>query len=78
MQIMETTHLNITNVYTFILVGNSTTLKEKNVSIKEVIESINRFQHNWVMCADVKIVTFLLAKKSRYTKFLSFCPPLQR
>ena len=64
--------LHNTNEYASILIEDSTTLKEKHQSIKEVIEKINYAAHNWKICVDMKIVKFFLGLHSGYTKHPCF------
>ena len=50
-------------------VGHSTTLKEKYDAIKSVLQHIKYNDHQWVICADLKMVNFLLGQQSSYTKY---------
>ena len=64
--------LHNTNEYASIPIGHSTTLKEKYEPVKQVLECIKYNQHNWKICVDLKMVNFLLAQQSGYTKHPCF------
>ena len=64
--------LHITNVYGSVLIGHSTTLKEKYDAIKSVLQHIKYDDHQWVICVDLKMANFLLGKQSGYTKYSYF------
>ena len=64
--------LHNTYEYGSILIGHSTTLKENYKSIKQVLRCIKYCDHNWKLCADLKMVNFLLGQQSGYTKYLWF------
>ena len=55
-----------------ILIGHSTTLKEKYDPIKQVMKQITDVYHYWVIYVDLKMVNFLLGQQSGYTKFPYF------
>jgi len=52
--------------------GHSTTLKEKYSEIKFVQEKFSYYEHNWIICVDLKMVGFLLSLQCGYTKFPCF------
>ena len=64
--------LHITNVHGSILIGHSTTLKEKYGAIKSVLQHIKYNNHQWVIDIGLKMVNFLLGKQSGYTKYPCF------
>jgi hypothetical protein len=47
-------------------------LKEEYKAICLVLENINYQEHQWVICVDLKMVNFLLGKKSGYIKYPCF------
>jgi len=56
------------NAFRSIPLGHSTTLKEKYNEIKSVLEKISYYEHNWIICVDLKMVGFLLGLQCGYTK----------
>ena len=48
------------NAFGSIPLGHSTTLKEKYSEIKFVLEKNSYYEHNWIICVDLKMVGFLL------------------
>ena len=64
--------LHITNVYGSILIGNSTTFKEKYDATKSILQHIKYNNYQWVICVDLKRVNILLGQQSGYTKYPCF------
>ena len=64
--------LHNTNNYDSMPIGHSTVLKEKYNTIKQVMEHVNYSRYKWVLCVDLKMVTFLLSQQSCYTKHPCF------
>jgi len=60
------------NKYASVPIAHSTTLKEKYEAIKYVLEKISYDQHEWLICADLKMVNFLLGQQSGFTKYPCF------
>jgi len=60
------------NAFGSIPLGHSTTRKEKYSEIKFVLEKISYYEHNRIICADLKMVGFLLGLQCGYTKFPCF------
>ena len=52
--------------------GQPTLLKEEYNYIKRVLEKLNYYDHQWLVCVDLKMVNFLLGQQSGYTKYLCF------
>ena len=60
------------NAYGSVPLAHSTTLKEKYDEIKYVLEKISYYEHNWVICVDLKMVGCLLGLQGGYTKYPCF------
>jgi len=60
------------NTFGSITLGHSTTLKEKYSEIKFVLEKNSYYEHNWIICVDLKMVGFLLSLQCGSTKFPCF------
>ena len=60
------------NAFGCIPLGHLTTLKEKYSEIEFVLEKISYYEHNWIICVDLKMVGFLLGLQCDYTKFPCF------
>ena len=52
--------------------GHSTTLKEKYDAIKTALQHIKYEHHQWVNCADLKMVNFLLGQQSGTRSYPAF------
>ena len=52
--------------------GHSTSPKENYDSVKYVLEKISHCQHEWQICADLKMVNLLLGQQSGFTKYPCF------
>ena len=61
--------LHNSNMYVPIPVRHSTTLKDRYDLIKTALQHIKYEHHQWVICVDLKMVTFLLGQQSGYAKF---------
>lgn len=57
------------NIYGSVPIGHSVYLKEKHNDIKMVIDLIQYHQHNWIICVDLKMVSFLLGQQRGFTKY---------
>lgn len=57
------------NVYGAVPVGHSTVLKERHDDITTVMGLLRYHEHNWIICVDLKMVSFLLGQQKGYTKF---------
>ena len=64
--------LHNSNEYASIPIGHSTMPKEKCGPVKQVLECIKYNQHNWKICVDLKMMSFLLGQQSAYTKHPCF------
>ena len=64
-------------MYAPILIGHSTTLKEKYDAIKTdkkgyILQHIKYEHQQWAACVNLEMVNFLLGQQSGYTKFPCF------
>ena len=57
------------NLYEGVPVGHSVHLREKYDDIKEVINLLKYHEHNWILCVDLKMVSFLLGQQRVFTKY---------
>ena len=57
-----------TNKFASIPIAHSTILKESYVNMEKVLSVIKYSEHNWMICADLKVVTILLGQQSGFTK----------
>ena len=57
------------NKYACVPIGHSTTMKEQYQNVKQVLQKLSCYKHNWVICVDLKMVNFLLDQQSGYTKY---------
>ena len=53
-------------------VGHSTVLKEQQDNISTAMDLIKYHEHGWIICVDLKMVSFLLGQQKDYTKFSCF------
>ena len=53
-------------------IGHSTVLKEQQDDIRTVMDLLEHQQHGWIICVDLKMVSFLLGQQKDYTKFPCF------
>ena len=60
------------NAFRSIPLRHSTILKEKYSEIKFVLEKISYYEHNWIICFDLKMVGFLLGLQCGYMRFPCF------
>ena len=68
--------LHNSNQFASAPLAHSTTLKEKYEAVKYVLEQICYDQHEWLICVDLKMMTFLLGQQSGFishTCFLCMC-----
>jgi len=49
--------------------GHSVHLRETYDDIKEVINLVKYHEHNWILCVDLKLVSFLLGQQRVFTKY---------
>ena len=47
-------------------------MKEEYNSIRQILEKVAYFEHQWQICVDLKMVNFLLGQQSGYTKYPCF------
>jgi len=60
------------NGFGSIPLGHSTIRKEKYSDIKFVLEKISYYEHNWIICVDLKMVVFLFCLQCGHTTFPCF------
>ena len=60
------------NKYGTVPIGHSTVLKEQQNDIKTVMDLLKYHQHGWIICVDLKMVSFLPGQQKGYTKFPYF------
>ena len=60
------------NKYGTVPIGHSIVLKEQQDDIRTVTDLLKYHQHGWIICVDLKLVTFLLGQQKGYTKFPCF------
>ncbi|KAL4709243.1 hypothetical protein ACJJTC_010543 [Scirpophaga incertulas] len=60
------------NKYGSIPIDHSTQMKEEYDTIALVLKKIKYYEHQWVICVDLKMVNFLLGQQSGYTKYPCF------
>ena len=60
------------NKYRTVSIGHSTVLKEQQDDIRTVMDLLKYHQHGWIICVDLKMVSFLLGQQKGYTEFLCF------
>ena len=60
------------NKFSAVPIGHSMSLKEQYQNDKLVLGKIAYFDHNWIICVDLKTVNFLLGQQSGYTKLACF------
>ena len=64
--------LHIGNVYPSVPVAYSKTLKESYDSINIILKFISYEKYKWKLCADFKVIAFLLGLQKGYTKYSCF------
>ena len=60
------------NRYASVLIVHSVHLKETYENIKILITRIKYFNHNWLICGDLKVLCMLLGQQGSYTKYPCF------
>ena len=60
------------NVYPFIPMAHSVQMKKDRESVNILLELIQYNDHNWDVCADFKMIAFLLGLQGGYTKHSCF------
>ena len=60
------------NEYASIPIAHSSSMKEEYNSIRQILEKVAYFEHQWQICVDLKMVNFLLGQQSGYTKYPCF------
>jgi len=64
--------LHNANTYADVPIGHSVTLKESYSTVEMVSQKLCCNKHNWLICADLKMVNFLLGQQGGYVKYLCF------
>ena len=60
------------NKYGSIPIAHSTKLKDEYDTIALVMKKIKYYEHQWMICVDLKMVNFLLGQQGGYTKYPCF------
>ena len=60
------------NKYRIVPISHSTVLKEQQDDIRTVMDLLKYHQHGWIICVDLKMVSFLLGQRKGFTKFPCF------
>lgn len=60
------------NLFSAVPIGHSVCLREEYGDVKRVIELLQYDKHNWIICVDLKMVSFLLGQQRGYTKYPCF------
>ena len=60
------------NSYGAVPIGHSTVLKKQQQDIRTVMNLLKYHEHNWIICADLKMVSLLLGQQKGYTKYPCF------
>ena len=60
------------NRYGAVPVGHSTVLQEQQDDIRTVIDLFKYHEHGWIICVDLKMVSFLLSQQKGYSKLPCF------
>ena len=60
------------NRYGAVPVGHSIVLKEQQDDIRTVMGLLKYHEHGWIICVDLKMISFLLGQQKGYTKILRF------
>jgi hypothetical protein len=61
--------LNNGNELASVPVAHSTSRKENYVNLEMVLEKNKYYEHNWIVCCDLKVYGILLGQQGGYTKF---------
>lgn len=64
--------LHNTNILAPIPIAHSTVLKESYDNVKIVLDKIKYFDHNWLLCGDLKIIGIVLGMQSGNIKYPCF------
>ena len=57
------------NIYGYIPIGHSVTMKEEYGNIKLILKRLKYGDHQLLICVDLKMVNFLLGQQVGYTKY---------
>ena len=60
------------NKFSSIPVGHSVHMKEEYENVKALLDMINSTSHNWELCADFKMLAFLLGQQGVNTMYSCF------
>ena len=69
---IETVLLHIRNILPFVPVAYSTTMKKTFQNLQFMLEKIRYSEHNWLICADLKVIAILTGLQLGYTKYCCF------
>lgn len=60
------------NHYGSIPIGYSVSMKEECANIKVILDRLKYYDHQWLICVDLKMVNILLGQQAGYTKYPCF------
>jgi len=60
------------NLFGAVPIGHWVCLREEYGDVNRVIELLEYDKHNWIICVDLKMVSFLLGQQRGYTKYPCF------
>src|SRR5678816_1848469 len=60
------------NINGSISIGHSVQMKEEYANIKKILNRLQYHLHGWLICADLKMINFLLGQQGGYTKYPCF------
>ena len=64
--------LHIGNILPSVPIAYSTTMKETFQNLQFMLEKIRYSEHNWLICADLKVIAILTGLQLGYTKYCCF------
>ena len=64
--------LDIGNILPSVTIAYSTTMKETFQNLQFMLEEIRNSEHNWLICADLKVIAILTGFQLGYTKYCCF------
>lgn len=60
------------NIYPSVPVAYSTSMRETYTNLEKILFSVNYSKHNWLICADLKVIAILTGLQPGYTKYCCF------
>jgi len=65
-------YLHIGNILPSVPIAYSTTMKEAFQNLQFMLEKIRYSEHNWLICAYLKVIAILTRLELGYTKYYCF------